>query len=66
LKAQPPAPNVRPQRQKVKTYAYEVAEHLRTPEEMAAYLDPWLEEAPNDVVGMTFEPSRRKRPANPS
>ncbi len=28
---------------------YDVAEHLRTPEEMAAYLDAWLEEAPDDV-----------------
>ena len=31
---------------------YDVAEHLRTPEEMAAYLDAWLEEAPDDVGGM--------------
>ena len=31
---------------------YDVAEHLRTPEEMAAYLDAWLEEAPNDVGGL--------------
>lgn len=28
---------------KVKTSAYDVAEHLRTPEEIAAYLDAWLE-----------------------
>ena len=28
------------------TVAYDVAEQLRTPEEMAAYLDAWLEEAP--------------------
>ena len=28
---------------------YDVAEHLRTPEEMAAYLEAWLEEAPDDV-----------------
>ena len=32
--------------------AYDVAEHLRTPEEMAAYLDAWLEEAPDDVAGL--------------
>jgi hypothetical protein len=32
---------------KTKTSAYDVAEHLRTPEEMAAYLDAWLEEAPD-------------------
>ena len=31
-----------------KTSSYDVAEHLRTPEEMAAYLDAWLEEAPDD------------------
>jgi probable addiction module antidote protein len=31
---------------------YDVAEHLRTPEEMAAYLDAWLEEAPEDVAGI--------------
>jgi probable addiction module antidote protein len=38
--------------QKVKTSAYDVAEHLRTPEEMAAYLDAWLDEAPDDVSGI--------------
>ena len=37
---------------KVKTSGYDVAEHLRTPEEMAAYLDAWLEEAPDDVSGI--------------
>lgn len=37
---------------KVKTSTYDVAEHLRTPEEMAAYLDAWLEEAPDDVSGI--------------
>jgi probable addiction module antidote protein len=31
---------------------YVVAEHLRTPEEMAAYLDAWLEEAPEDATGI--------------
>ena len=31
---------------------YDVAEHLRTPEEMAAYLDAWLEEAPEDAAGI--------------
>ena len=31
---------------------YDVAEHLRTPEEMAAYLDAWLEEAPDDAQGI--------------
>ena len=37
---------------KPKTSIYDVAEHLRTPEEMAAYLDAWLEEAPEDVSGI--------------
>lgn len=29
-----------------------MVEHLRTPEEMAAYLDAWLEEAPDDAAGI--------------
>lgn len=37
---------------KTKTSAYDVAEHLRTPEEMAAYLDAWLDEAPDDAAGI--------------
>jgi probable addiction module antidote protein len=37
---------------KVKTSTWDVAEHLRTPEEMAAYLDAWLTEAPEDVAGI--------------
>lgn len=37
---------------KTKTSRYDVAEHLRTPEEMAAYLDAWLEEAPDDAAGI--------------
>ncbi len=36
----------------IKTSPYDVAEHLRTPEEMAAYLDAWLEEAPDDAAGI--------------
>ncbi|KQP22557.1 addiction module antidote protein [Pseudorhodoferax sp. Leaf267] len=31
---------------------YDVADHLRTPEEMAAYLDAWLDEAPDDAAGI--------------
>ncbi|MCA3071685.1 MAG: putative addiction module antidote protein [Rhodocyclaceae bacterium] len=31
---------------------YDVAEHLRSPEEMAAYLDAWLVEASDDVSGI--------------
>jgi probable addiction module antidote protein len=37
---------------KTKTIPYDVAEHLRTPEEMAAYLDAWFEEAPDDAAGI--------------
>lgn len=37
---------------RTKTAAYDVAEHLRTPEEMAAYLDAWLEEAPDDAASI--------------
>ena len=35
-----------------KTMPYDVAEQLRTPEEMAAYLDAWLDEAPDDAAGI--------------
>lgn len=37
---------------KTRTTPYDVAEHLRTPEEMAAYLDAWLDEAPDDAAGI--------------
>jgi len=37
---------------KTKTVPYDVAEQLRTPQEMAAYLDAWLEEAPDDASGI--------------
>jgi probable addiction module antidote protein len=46
-----PAP-ARKKTSKVKTSAYDVAEHLRTPEEMAAYLDAWLDGASDDVSGI--------------
>ena len=36
----------------VRTTPYDVAPHLRTPEEMAAYLDAWLEDAPDDAAGV--------------
>ena len=36
----------------VKTVPYDVAEQLRTPQEMAAYLDAWLEDAPEDLAGI--------------
>lgn len=32
---------------------YDVAEHLRTPKEMAAYLAAYLEEAPEDAAGIS-------------
>ena len=31
---------------------FDVAEYLRTPEEMAAYLNAWLEDAPEDSAGI--------------
>ena len=37
---------------KTRTISYDVADQLRTPEEMAAYLDAWLVEAPDDVAGI--------------
>src|ERR1700704_5868772 len=37
---------------RTKTVPYDVSEQLRTPEEMAAYLDAWLEEAPDDAAGI--------------
>jgi len=39
-------------RVKTKVTPFDVAEHLRTPEEMAAYLDAWLDEAPDDATGI--------------
>ncbi len=38
--------------QPTKTMPYDVASQLRTPEEMAAYLDAWLDEAPEDAAGI--------------
>src|SRR5512140_1424415 len=35
---------------KTKTTGYDVAEHLRTPEEMAAYLEACIEEANGDTA----------------
>jgi probable addiction module antidote protein len=37
---------------KTKTTRYDVATQLRTAEEMAAYLDAWLAEAPDDTAGI--------------
>jgi probable addiction module antidote protein len=45
-------PRAAAKKAKVRTTPYDVAEHLRTPEEMAAYLDAWLEEAPDGAAGI--------------
>ena len=37
---------------KMKAVTYDVAEQLRTPEEMAAYLEAWFQEAPDDAAGI--------------
>ncbi len=37
---------------KTRTVAYDVAQQPRTPKEMAAYLDAWLTEAPDDFAGI--------------
>ena len=37
---------------KTKSLAYEVSEQLCTPEEMAAYLDAWLVDAPDYAAGI--------------
>lgn len=39
-------------RSKTKTVVYDVSEQLGTPEEMAAYLDAWFVEAPEDAAGI--------------
>lgn len=46
------AKTVRKSSAKTKTFPYDLAEQLRTPEEMAAYLDAWLSEAPEDAAGI--------------
>lgn len=43
---------VTPRKNATKTVPYDVSEQLRTPEEMAAYLDAWLAEAPDDAAGI--------------
>jgi probable addiction module antidote protein len=37
---------------RTRTVAYDVAKQLRTPKEMAAYLEAWLVEAPDDTAGI--------------
>lgn len=36
----------------IRTMPYDVADQLRTPEALAAYLDAWLSEAPDDAGGI--------------
>ena len=45
-------PSPRKPKRQIETLPYDVADQLRTPAEMAAYLDAWLEEAPDDVSGI--------------
>jgi probable addiction module antidote protein len=42
----------KPSKRKTRTIAYDVATQLRTPKEMAAYLDAWLSDAPDDATGI--------------
>lgn len=44
-------PRLKP-KTRTKTIPYDVAEQLRTPEEMAAYLDGWLSDFPDDAAGI--------------
>jgi probable addiction module antidote protein len=39
-------------KRKTETVDYDVAEQLRVPKEMAAYLDAWLTDAPDDAAGI--------------
>jgi probable addiction module antidote protein len=39
-------------RRKTKVVPYDVAAQLRTTQEMAAYLDAWLSDAPDDAAGI--------------
>ena len=46
------SPASKPNKSKTKTTPYDVTEYLKTPEDMAAYLDAWLDEAPDDAAGI--------------
>lgn len=46
------AQNLAKKTAKTKTLPYDVAAQLRTPEEMAAYLDAWLSDFPEDAAGI--------------
>ena len=39
---------------KIRTTTYDTAEHLRTPDEVAACLDAWLDEAPADAADIAI------------
>ncbi len=45
---------------KTKTTRYDVAEHLRTPEEMAAYLEACLDEAEGDAAFIAGDIARAR------
>ncbi len=45
------------------TSPYDVAEHVRTPEEMAAYLDACMEEADGDAAFVARECGKLNPPA---
>lgn len=45
-------PKVAKKSARTQTSPYDVVEHLRTPEEMAEYLDAWLDEVPDDAAGI--------------
>lgn len=47
-----PKPAAAKKMTRTKTIRYDVAAQLRTPEEMAAYLDAWLADAPDDAAGI--------------
>ena len=47
-----PKPTAAKKTTRTKTIPYDVAAQLRTPEEMAAYLDAWLADAPEDAAGI--------------
>ena len=37
---------------KTETLTYDIVDQLRTPDEIAAYLDAWFSDAPEDVAGI--------------
>ena len=48
-----PAKSSRHGSSRTRTVVYDVAKQLRTPKEMAAYLEAWLVEAPDDAAGIS-------------